>query len=153
MTTEQIEVTSTAAVLPAGVVDIFASFAVDPKKEKNGVSVALQDCGATKWLIARTGSPEYNRLANMLFKRHRAVLDVNDDAAKKKSDEIMAEIFAATVLLGWEGQVAYKGQLHSYSRKVAQELLIHPAFRAKVEMVAGDFNAYKVEQDNADLKN
>lgn len=137
----------------SNVIDLFAAFSTNKKAEKDGVETTLPGCGDTKFLIARAGNATYKRLLNGLYKRHRAVIDSKGEAAEAKSDEILAEVYAKAILLGWAGTLAYKGKQVPYSYEVAHELLSLNDFRAVVETVSQDFNTFKSEQDEADLKN
>lgn len=134
-------------------IDLFAAFSTDADKEEKGTPTLLPGCGDTKWLIARAGNPDYARLLSSLYKRHRAVLESKGKEANAKSNEILAEVYAKTILLGWEGTVIYKGEKLAYSEKNALMLLKSNDFRALVESVATDYNTFKSVTDSEDLGN
>lgn len=134
-------------------IDLFAAFSTDPVKEEKGTQTMLPGCGDTKWLIARAGNPDYARLLSSLYRRHRAVLESKGKEANAKSNDILAEVYAKTILLGWEGTVTYKGEKLAYSEKNALTLLKSTDFRALVESVATDFNTFKSVSDSEDLGN
>ncbi len=134
-------------------IDLFDAFATDPKKEVEGAETEIPGCGSTKFLVARVGSAAYKRILNTLYKKHKAVLESNSDEAQNISDKVMAEVYAKTVLLGWSGTVRYKGQDLPYSEANAKTLLQHKDFRAIVEGVAGDLNAFKVVSEAEEVKN
>lgn len=134
-------------------IDLFDSFSTDQKTEEEGKLTQLPDCGDTLWLVARSGNKTYNKLLSSLYKRNRAVLDSKGDEAQKKSDEILAEVFAKTILLGWQGEIMYKGKLTPYSYEAAKLLLGHKDFRAKVAAVSEDFSTFKTMSEADDLPN
>lgn len=137
----------------SNVIDLFAAFSTDTSKEQEGTLTSLPDCGDTKWRIARAGNKNYNRVLANLYKRNRAALEAKGDEAEAKSNELLAEVYAKTILLGWEGTIMFKGKAESYSEAVAKQLLLLKDFRAKVEAVAGDFATFKSVQDEEDLGN
>lgn len=134
-------------------IDLFAAFSTDQKTEEEGKLTQLPDCGDTMFLVARSGNKSYNKLLSTLYKRNRAVLDSKGDEAQKKSDEILAEVFAKTILLGWQGEILYKGKKTPYTYEAAKLLLGHKDFRTKVAAVAEDFSTFKQLSDESDLPN
>lgn len=134
-------------------IDLFNAFSTIKENEVEGTLTQLPDCGDTLWRVARSGNKNYNRLLSQLYKRNRAVLDSKGDEAEKKSDEILAEVFAKTILLGWEGEVLYRGKKYPYSYEQAKVLLSHKDFRTKVAVVAEDFTNFKSIQDEVDYPN
>lgn len=138
----------------SNVINLFKTFATDTSAEQVGTLTTLPDCGDTKWRIARSGNKAYNRLLSSLYKRNRATLDSKGDEAEAKSEEILVEVFAKTILLGFEGEIpGPDGKMQAYSYELAKQLLAMKDFRAKVAAVSEDFNTFKVEKDNDDLKN
>lgn len=137
----------------SNVIDLFSAFSTDTVKEEAGTLTSLPDCGDTKWLIARAGNKNYNRVLGNLYKRNRATLEAKGDEAEAKSNELLAEVYAKTILLGWEGTIMFRGKKESYSEAVAKQLLMLKDFRAKVEAVSQDFATFKSVQDEEDLGN
>ena len=144
---------ATPTTTPSNVIDFFSAFATDKSKEKEGTLTTLPDCGDTKFLVARAGNSHYNRLLSSLFKRNRAVLESKGDEANEKSDAILAEVYAKTILLGWEGAIMFQGKPMTYSEANAKTLLSLKDFRAKVESAASDMATFKAVQDEDDVKN
>lgn len=134
-------------------IDLFSAFSTVKANENEGTLTQLPDCGDTLWRVARSGNRKYNRLLSQLYKRNRAVLDSKGDEAEKKSDEILTEVFAKTILLGWQGEILYKGKKYPYSYEQAKVLLAHRDFRTKVASIAEDFSNYKEVLDGEDLPN
>lgn len=136
----------------SNVVDLFAAFATNTEAEKEGTLTQLPDCGDTMFRIARIGNGSYKRLLSSLYKKNRAVLDSKGEAAEAKSNEILAEVYSKTILLGWEGTVMAGGP-KTYSQELAKKLLLLPDFREKVEQVASDFATFKASKDEEDAGN
>jgi len=134
-------------------IDLFSAFSTIKENEVEGTMTQLPDCGDTLFKVARSGNKNYNRLLSQLYKRNRAVLDSKGDEAEKKSDEILTEVFAKTILLGWDGEILYKGKKYPYSYEQAKVLLSHKDFRTKVAAIAEDFSNYKEILENDDLPN
>lgn len=134
-------------------IDLFSQFSTVKANEDEGTLTQLPDCGDTLWRVARSGNKKYNRLLSQLYKRNRAVLDSKGDEAEKKSDEILAEVFAKTILLGWEGEILYRGKKYPYSYEQAKILLGHKDFRTKVASIAEDFTNFKEIQEGEDIPN
>lgn len=125
-------------------VDLFADFATDTTREASGVWEPYR--GDVEFLIARAGNPNYNNMIVSLAKRNKRILDGKNEAARLKSEELMIETLANTVLLGWKGSLKWKGQpLGEYTPKKAAELLAVKDFRDWVEAVAGDHERFRIE--------
>lgn len=134
-------------------IDIFNAFAVDTKQEEEGAYTQLPKCGDTEFLIARSGNQKFARLIQAMVKANKAVLDSKGPASNKKSDEILVSVMSKTILLGWKGEVAYKGKSYAYSTEAAAMLLEHSDFRAAVNTVAEDMETFKIVKDAEDEKN
>jgi len=134
-------------------IDLFAAFATDEKAEQGGTPTQLPGCGDTNFRIARDNNKAYIKLLQQRVKQNRAVLDSKGDAAEAKSDEIIIEVMAKTILLGWDGTVMYKGKPLEYSVDNAKTLLAHKEFRAVVNKVAADMEVFRIEKDSEDTKN
>jgi|SRR6185369_14449145 len=119
--------------------DITKEFGTSIEKEKEGVEV---DIGGATLRIARTGSPEYNRLINKLFTANKRLLDLKNAAADELNEKLMAEVFAKTVLKGWDG-IEENGEPLPFTVENAQRLLMIKDFRALVVEKANDFQLFK----------
>lgn len=130
--------------------DIFKVYATDEVKEKSGTWKTLS--GKAKILIARSGNREYARLFSKLVEQNAEALATKDDAADAVADEIVIEVVAKTVLLGWEN-LEYDGAPIEYSYENAKKLLSIKDFRKVVMKHADDIEnfllAREAEQGNA----
>lgn len=123
--------------------DIFAEYATDDALENEGTWMELGDA---KFLIARSGNKNYTRKLSKAVERHKKQLDRKDDAADKLSDQIMIDVVAETILLGWEGVSFQKAPL-VYSVDNAKKLLAIKDFRRQIMELADDFEAFKVKEE------
>ena len=134
-------------------IDLFNSFATDEAVEHEGTRTKMAGCGDTDWLIARMPNKHYSKLIQKQVKMNRAVLDSKGDAAEKMSDAILTDVMAKTILLGWDGEISYKGKKYAYSVEAAKMLLSHRDFRDTVSKVASDMETFKLVKDEEDEKN
>jgi hypothetical protein len=131
--------------------DIFSTFAVDEKAETEGRWVEYGN--GVSFLIARANNNNYNRLLSSLYKRNKVALEAKGDAATALNDNLMVEVLAKTILLGWQGDIALKGEKLEYSVENAKKILAHKDFRRYISNLSEDFEAFKVEQEAEDAKN
>jgi hypothetical protein len=124
--------------------DIFAQFATDETLEENGTWFDIG--GGARILVARSGNRKYGKLLTKEVEKARKVLDVNDDVADKKSEEIMINVIAESILLGWEG-VSFKGKELPYTPANARMLLALKDFRKLVGTNADDMSAFKFKEE------
>lgn len=130
--------------------DFFDEFATDAAAEVNGVEVPYK--GST-FIVARSGNKKYGKLLSDLVKKNQIALDLKDDAADDLSDKLMAEVLAKTILVGWKGEITYKGEKLKYSTANAMKLLAHADFRALVSRWADDREQYRAKQIEEKVKN
>lgn len=138
-------------------VDIFSEFAISETKSQEGVWMPYKD--GVEFLIAKSGNKKFRRLAASLMNKNKRILDQKDgdgvstEAAEAKLNEIMVEIMAKTVLLGWRGNLKYLGELLEYSEENARKLLKLEDFRGMVSDLAADVSAFKEVQEAEEAKN
>lgn len=132
--------------------DIFNDFATNAEAESKGV---WEDYNSdVSFLIARANNSEFNRLITRLVKQHRALLDSKTEASQKKSEELLVETMAKTVLLGWRGEFNFQGQpMGEYSIEKAKKLLSIKDFRAWVSGISEDHARFKAVKDEEDAGN
>lgn len=130
--------------------DVFAEFATDEKKETGGIWKRVSP--VTELLIARTGNDRYARLLSAKYEEHQRALDLKSEASEQLSKQIMIEVMAETILLGWRGEMKAKGEALTYSVANATRLLGVKDFRALVNRLASDFDSYRAAQEEAVVK-
>ena len=121
--------------------DVFAQYATDETAELEGVWIPHGDA---KFLIARSGNRHYGKELSRLVEQNKVLLDAKDDAADKLSEQIMIDVLASTILLGWEG-VGFKGQPLTYTKENAMMLLGVKDFRRKVVEWSDDLTHFKAK--------
>lgn len=104
------------------------AFLTEPKLEKDGVWVVYGD---EEWLLARAGS--HNRLYNQIseavmrpYRRQAQLGTLHPD----KADELVATIFARSVVRGWKKVTDLEGNLLEFNEKnvIARLLMIPDQF-------------------------
>lgn len=127
--------------------DIFEAFATDENLENNGTTFPVGK-GSTL-VVARAGNKRYARAITKAVEARKAELEGDDDAASAVSDEIMIDVMANTILLGWTG-LSFKGQdMGAYSVEKAKSLLAVKDFRKHVAGLSDTMAAFKVKAEVA----
>jgi hypothetical protein len=121
--------------------DIFKQFATDSNLEQDGTWINLG--GGAKILVARAGNKKYGRLLGSAVDKNRTVLDSKTDEADDVSDQILIDVLAESILLGWEG-ITYKNKPMAYSLDNAKILLAIPDFRATVTAHSKNVDHFRV---------
>lgn len=131
--------------------DVFKLYAVDAAKEQSGVVIDLG--GGRSMTIARLGGSNRKYSARLAeeYEKYRELLSSSAAEAEELDNEIVANVFAETILLGFEG-FAYDGEPLPYSRENAVKILKHPEFRSLVMKHATRLENFKVKKDLADKK-
>ena len=137
----------------SNVIDLFSPFATDTNAEEQGTYTVLPGCGDTEFLIARENNPTYNRLLTKLLKQNKVKLDSKGPEAEKVAEGLMVEVMSKSVLLGWKGNILFKGVETPYSRDAAVQLLQIKDFRNKVSDVARDMETFRAVKEGEDEKN
>ena len=134
------------------VLDLFAEFATDTTAEKDGVWV---DYGENKFLIAMSGNRKYRERFIKLYKPHERLFKTNTEAAETKSNELLADVMAHTILLDWTGEMVVEkgGAPVKYSVENAKKALLLPRFRELIQGYSEDFSLFKAVKDEEEEKN
>jgi hypothetical protein len=126
--------------------DVYKRFATDTKKENEGTWIDIGE--GARLLVARAGNRKYGRLLESKLTKHQRALDLKDEAAEKLSEQIMIEVLAESVLLGFEG-LDFQGETLTYSLESAKKALSVKDFRGYVSQLAGDIERFRVAQEEA----
>ena len=125
--------------------DIFKQFATDDNAEVNGAW--QKGPGDSEFLIARANNRKYQKALAKAIEENQDLLKSESEAADARSEEIMATVYAETILLGWRGKVEYKESPIAYSKENAVKLLLHKEFRKWVAKKSEDLDAYRAKQE------
>lgn len=149
------------------VFDIFNQFATDPKTELEGVwevigpalrmkadGVTPDPDSAPQVLVARAGNKRYQRMLVAEYEANKAVLDMKDDFAEKRNEQIMAGLGAKAILLGWKN-LHYQGRElpDGWNYEDAYLLMSVKGFQELVGRIANNTSKYLVVQEAAAAKN
>jgi hypothetical protein len=132
--------------------DISTAFATDESLENEGAKFPLSK--GSHLLVARAGNRRYSRALSKAVEQRRLELDVGPgsteadaDAAAAVSDEILINVMASTILVGWGG-LSLKGEdLGEYSEEKARRVLAIKDFRKHVAGLSEQMDAYKVKEE------
>jgi hypothetical protein len=142
--------------------DVFEQFATDETLELEGVWQPVGG-GAAEVLVARSGNKKHSRLLSREVEKNQAALDAKTDEADKLSDQIMADVMAQTILLGWRTPqkdgaaplptLRFKGDDLPYSVANARTLLAVKDFRALIGRLSNEMEKYKLVREEQAAKN
>jgi hypothetical protein len=152
--------------------DIFNQFATDPAKELEGVWIPLgpatrnlesgepDPASVPRILVARSGNKKHGKLVSKLYEAAKSILEMKNDAADAKGEEITIDSMAKAIYLGWEN-LSFKGVAVANSADMTAEDRLaeakrHLAVREYRKLVMGyseNFEKYKVVQDEEDAGN
>lgn len=138
-------------------VDIFAAFAINATKATAGVWFPYQ--GDVEFLVAKSGNKGFRKHASAQMTKSKRILETKDsdgvatDASDDRMNEIMIDVMARTILLGWKGELVFKGEKLEYSYENAKLLLQHEGFRDLISAFAADEEKFKEVQAAEEEKN
>lgn len=139
--------------------DIFAQFATDPNLELDGVWVVIggeeENGKCPRIKVARSGNKRHGRIVSKLYEAHKHTLELKNDVAEAKGEEITIDSMAQGILMGWENLSFQSGTYlpDEWSLATAKQLLSVKDFRAMVMRHADNFEKFKVHQEGEDAKN
>ena len=121
----------------------FKQLAVSISKENAGVWVDVGE--SARILVARVNNPVYKQRFTTLFAPHKNAVR-NDMMSEKLAFDILTDVMATTILLGWDGFEREDGTPDLYSVERATELLGNPVmkdFRAMVQTYSEDAQLFR----------
>ncbi len=133
-------------------INVKKSFLTDLNAEVKGAAVKFM---GEKLVIARAGNPKYSRMLGTLVEKHKAELNQKDEAADALSDQILIDVMAETILLGW-ADGAFEddnGKPIPYSVNAAREQLAVKDFRREISKLSDDIDNFRVKQEEKQVKN
>lgn len=136
--------------------NLFEMFATAPDKEKNGTETLIPGFGDTKFTVARQGPDNvaYANLLQRMLKKHKATLESQGETATALFNNLMAEVMAKTILLGWQGEILWKdGEKLAYSEKNAIRFLSVAEIRKRVSAVAENYETFLNKSEVEEVKN
>lgn len=132
---------------------IFDLFETSADMEKSGVWLDFKDYGKIK--IARAGGENfrYMKAFETAFRPHRKLIEMGafpEDEAR----DLLIDVYASTVVLGWEGLKDKDGSDIKYSKADCAALLKRvPALFAFVQEKAGNFSNFRDGDIEDEVKN
>ena len=138
--------------------NLFKQFATDPRAEKEGVrfEIGVNSRGETiAFQIARAGGQNvaFQRSLEAKTKPYRTQIQAGTLDADV-AERIMREVFAESVVIGWEGVEDEYGQPLTYSHEAAATLFEQlPELYALLQEQAKNVALYRKEVLDATAKN
>jgi hypothetical protein len=124
--------------------DIFDAFATDPELELKGKWFKLGKKARVR--VARDGNDNYNEEFKRLFEEHSLALADGGPAADALAADIMLQVQAKTILVGWEG-LSFQGKPVEYSVEMAKTMLAVKDFRKKILAMSREFDNFRVKAE------
>ena len=132
---------------------LYSKFATDPSVENQGIFLDYGD--GCKIRIRRAGgaNKEYIKAIERLSRTHRFQIQTGR-LSIDESRQIMAEVYANTIVLGWEGVKGPNGEEILFSKENCLKLFTDlPDLFADVQAQADNAAFFRVNIDEADAKN
>lgn len=126
--------------------DVFSTYATDEKAEVEGKWFPLSK--TAKVLVARNGNQRYQAAFRKKLADHEMDLNTGTPEADKLAEEILVDVMAETILLGWEG-LSFQGQAVSYSREMAKTMLRVKDWRRRINAIADSLENYRIQAEEA----
>lgn len=123
--------------------DIIATFTTDEKLEAEGKWFPLSK--TAKVLVARSGNDKYMSVLRQKMKEAQIDLSAGEEA-EKLAEDVLIEVMAETLLLGWEG-ITQDGKPVPYSREQARTYLRIKDFRKKIAGFSDNFEAFRAKAE------
>lgn len=137
--------------------DIFTTYQTDLVAEEEGREFDKEFGHDVSFKIGRAGSRTYQRMLQTQFDAHKHTLEDKSSeeaitAGEARAEKITVYVMARTILLGWSGNVKYKGEPLPYSIENAEMLLNIKDFRSKVNVLSADFKNFRLVAEETDAK-
>jgi hypothetical protein len=126
--------------------DVYTTYATDETAEVEGRWFPLSK--TAKVLVARSGNSRYNAAFRKKLNDHEMDLGTGTPEADKLAEEILVEVMADTILLGWEG-LKFQGQDVAYSKEQARTMLRVKDFRKRVTVIADSLENFRIKAEEA----
>ena len=124
---------------------------VDQKSAVDGVWVDLDETSKIK--IARYGNSHFKTRLREVLAPYKRMID-NETLSDEKSDDLMMQVVAETILLDWKG-MTMNGEEVEYSTAKAKELLIDPSlseFRELTMSLSRDMQLFREQELEESVK-
>lgn len=132
---------------------LYKQFETSSKHETDGVTLDFGDAG--KFRIARAGGANkaYLKAIEKLSRKYRRQIAL-DCLPEAKARRLFIEIYAETVMLGWEGVKDKDGNELPFTREnVVKVFTDLPDFFREIQVEASNLALYREEIDAQDAKN
>lgn len=134
-----------------GTIMTFFNHATDPKLEKEGIKLPFEGFSFT---VARAGgnNRKFRSVLAAKLKPHAHKIQ-QEKMTDAQMEKVMAEVYAETVLIGWDGVTDEEGNALPYNKRNAVKFLTDPRFIDLVELirqVADNAASFRLAQEEED---
>ena len=134
--------------------DVLKKHGFDEDLEVNGVWKPLPEGEGVELLVARWQNMAFQTMMMEARAPHQDALRNGDVATQEKvKREVLIEVCAKTILLGWRGPLTYGGVPLEYSYENAKKVLALRGFREEVVILAMEDEAYRLKIEAEEAKN
>ncbi len=128
------------------------SYGTDLKTSVDGKWFPLSMIDGAEVLVAKSGNPNYDKLAQKLYKPYQDQLRRKVSLAQGVTDRIQNDLIVKTLLMDWKGMPGENGKDAPFSQDEAMKLISDPELKEIKEEILGfsdNFSAFKIAEDEA----
>lgn len=132
------------------------SYGTDLITATEGKWFPLSMLDGTEVKVAKSGNPNYEKLAQKLYKPYQDQLRRRVNLAAGVTDRIQNDLIVQTLLLDWRGMPGEDGTTVPFSKEEAMKLVSDPELKEIKEEILGfsdNFSAFKMAEDKELEKN
>lgn len=131
----------------------YGAFKTNETREREGVTLDLGDAGKFRLARAGGGNAAFQKRLAAITKPHRRAIQT-ETISTAQAEALMAQVYAETVVLGWEGVTGEDGQLLPFSKDNCVKLLTDlPELFREIQTTSSDIRYFRDEILEADAKN
>lgn len=131
----------------------YKAYKTDEAREKTGITLDLGEVGKFKLARAGGSNVQFQKRLMALSKPYRRAIQTGN-IDPKVADALLAEAFADTVLLGWDGVTGEDGAKLDFNKANALKLLTDlPDLFKDIREAAEDATLFNLELTEGDAKN
>lgn len=133
------------------------AYGTDQKLAVEGKWFDLSMLDGVKVKVAKSGNPNYEKLAQKLYKPYQDQIRRKITLSESVTKRITTELIVNTLLMDWQGMPGeQEGTEAPFSKELARELLDDPELkeiREEILNFSDNFAAYQLESDEEKEKN
>ncbi len=126
------------------------SYGTDLKASVEGKWFSISMIDGVEVKVAKSGNPNYERLARNLYKPYQDRLRRKGSLSEKITETIHNKLLVETLLLDWKGMPGENGKEVVFSKEEAMKLISDPELKEIKEEILGfsdNFSAFRLVED------